>query len=149
MQKLYRPNVGIMIINDAKKALIGRRANTTHDTWQMPQGGIDKDETPEQAAYREMYEETGIKDTQLLAQSEWHCYDYPDWVAATKYVGQRQKWFLMHYTGTDLAADTARRRDKELENFVWAEPATLPQKVIDFKRAVYEKILIEFAAYLR
>ena len=101
----YRDAVGIMIINPKKKLFLAYRAwtQTSKYHWQMPQGGIDEGETPEQAAWREMYEETGLMQAncQLIAQSQnWYTYDIPK-KTKHKIDGERQKWFLFLFKGTN------------------------------------------------
>ncbi len=150
----YRPNAGIMIINDKIEVLVGQRAKDTNKrTWQMPQGGIDSNETPIESAYRELFEETGIKDVRLIAQSQhWYTYDFPQWVVKEikkPFKGQTQKWFLFLYTGKSLSQDLKNRKDKELYNFKWVKPETLPVHVIDFKKHVYKQVLLEFSPYLK
>ena len=155
--KKYRKNVGIILMNRDGLVLAGRPTQSCKDgTWQMPQGGIDPWERPVHAARRELFEETGVTQTILLKESEReHTYHFPKWVmeerekkGLRKYLGQTQRWFLFLYTGTDIAADTANRKDKELTDFEWVDIRTLPEKVIPFKRKVYEAVVKEFAKYI-
>ena len=106
--KDYRPNVGMMIINQKKEIFVGKRIDHPSNFWQMPQGGIDAQEIPSIAALREMEEEVGIKKNKvdLLTESkDWYYYSIPSDLAKTlwkgKYKGQRQKWFLYKFKGTD------------------------------------------------
>ena len=106
--KDYRPNVGMMIINQKKEIFVGKRIDHPSNFWQMPQGGIDAQEIPSIAALREMEEEVGIKKNKvdLLTESkDWYYYSIPSDLAKTlwkgKFKGQRQKWFLYKFKGTD------------------------------------------------
>ena len=113
----YRPCAGMMVLNRAGLAFIGRRTDgpehvdATH-IWQMPQGGIDEDEDPYQAALRELQEETSIRSVQKLGEiTEWLTYDLPSEVAKQawggKYRGQKQKWYALRFTGNEAEIDIA------------------------------------------
>ena len=102
----YRKNVGLMIINTQKKIFMGQRIKG--GAWQMPQGGIDGKETPEKAAIRELYEETGItkeKINKISTSKLWKTYEFPKELIPKlwngRYRGQIQKWFLFQYIGKD------------------------------------------------
>jgi len=157
MNRKYRQNVGIILMNKDGLVLVGRPTQSyKKGTLQMPQGGIDEQETPLQAAERELFEETGVTQTIFLKESENELtYLFPDWVMKErekkglhKYLGQRQHWVLFLYNGTDIQADLAARRDKELTDFEWVDIRILPEKVIPFKREVYEAVVKEFAKYI-
>ena len=116
--------------------------------WQMPQGGIDADETPLQAALRELYEETGTDKAEIIAETrDWLHYDLPAAIAGTvwggRYRGQRQKWFLMRFVGQDIDIDL-NHHQAEFDGWKWVMPAELPGLIVDFKRAVYVALLEEF-----
>jgi putative (di)nucleoside polyphosphate hydrolase len=120
--------------------------------WQMPQGGIDADETPTEAASRELYEETGTDKAEIIAETrDWLCYDLPAPLAATswggRYRGQRQKWFLMRFLGEDIDIDLTRH-EAEFDVWKWVDPAELPGLIVDFKRPVYIALLDKFRELL-
>ena len=144
----YRDAVGIMIINRQKKAFLAYRAwtQTSKYHWQMPQGGIDLQETPEQAAWREMYEETGLtpETTQLIYESpNWYTYDIPQ-KSKRKIDGERQKWFLFLFTGRNKDVNLKVQKKPEFIRFRWADPTKAPYLIIPFKKEVYNQVLEEF-----
>ena len=155
MGKEFRKNVGIILMNKDGLVLAARPTQSYREgTWQMPQGGIDKGETPLQAARRELWEETGVKDVVLVKESpQKYTYTFPDWVLELKrakrpnykYIGQEQQWFLFLYDGKDIWADIEKRTSEELTDFKWVDIQTLPQKVVDFKKDVYTAVAKEFS----
>jgi putative (di)nucleoside polyphosphate hydrolase len=148
----YRLAVGIMLLNRAGKVFVARRIDMpTMPAWQMPQGGIDPGETPLQAAWRELKEETGTDNAQLLGESRgWLQYDLPaDFARGVwggRYRGQRQKWFAMRFTGTDADIDLATEHP-EFDDWRWIRPERLPEVIVPFKRQLYIDILAEFRVY--
>jgi putative (di)nucleoside polyphosphate hydrolase len=150
----YRPGVGIMLLNQDRKVFVGRRIDMPDgmSAWQMPQGGIDADETPMQAALRELYEETGTDKAEIIAETRhWLHYDLPMPIAKTawrgRYRGQRQKWFLMRFEGEDIDIDLTRH-EAEFDAWKWVPPDELPVLIVDFKRPVYVALLNEFREHL-
>ena len=135
--KDYRPNVGMMIINQKKEIFVGKRIDHPSNFWQMPQGGIDAQEIPSIAALREMNEEVGIKKNKvdLLTESkDWYYYSIPSDLAKTlwkgKYKGQRQKWFLYKFKGTEKDINI-HTEHPEFSDYKWAVSythLTLPTK---------------------
>ena len=106
----YRPCVGIMLFNQDGKVFVGKRIDQSVEGWQMPQGGIDKGETPKQAALRELQEEVGTDKAEIMAEmDDWVTYDLPGPLVGVafrgKYKGQRQKWFALRFTGNDADID--------------------------------------------
>jgi putative (di)nucleoside polyphosphate hydrolase len=155
----YRPCVGIMVLNKSGLVWAGRRikdGNTEYDgspqLWQMPQGGIDKGEDPMPAAYRELYEETGMRSVTLLAQSSgWINYDLPAHMIGIglrgKYRGQTQRWFAFRFDGdeSEIAINPPPGgHEAEFDAWEWKPMADLPGLIVPFKRAVYEKVVEEF-----
>lgn len=119
--------------------------------WQMPQGGIDKGESPEGAALRELKEETGLHNVQIIGVSkEWFYYDIPwDLIPESvwgekKVKGQCQKWFLMRFLGQDHDVNLSSDEDEEFDAWRWINPEVLPDIVVPFKRDLYKKILQTF-----
>ncbi len=156
---LYRPCVGIMLLNDEGLVFIGKRrpkrggdAGSAY-LWQMPQGGIDPGEDPYTAALRELAEETGITSAEKLAEApDWYCYDLP--VDASRrswrgrYKGQRQRWFALRHTGPESEINVAAPPGgfkPEFETWRWARMDELAGLVIPFKREVYERVVGVFA----
>lgn len=148
----YRPGVGAMLINAQKQVFVARRIDNTAEAWQMPQGGIDAGEDPLTAIFRELKEEIGTDQAEILAESaDWYCYDLPPELAGKiwggKYRGQRQKWYLLRFNGQDRDINIATE-DPEFLEWRWAEAATLPGLIVPFKRPLYQALLEEFGKYL-
>jgi putative (di)nucleoside polyphosphate hydrolase len=161
MSLAYRPCVGIMVLNRAGQVWIGRRHEARGDPegpgawWQMPQGGIDEHEDPAKAALRELEEETGMRSVEIIAESPvWYTYELPEELRPKawggRYRGQRQKWFVVHFLGPD--AEIALERpghSKEFDSWRWAGIDELVGLIVPFKRAVYEKVVRDFAGLAR
>jgi putative (di)nucleoside polyphosphate hydrolase len=145
----YRPAVGIMLLNSLGQVLVARRTDMrTMPAWQMPQGGIDPGETPRQAALRELAEEIGTCNAEIIAESrEWMVYDLPVELARSvwsgRYRGQRQKWFVMRFAGSDEDIDVATKHP-EFDAWRWVAPEQLPELIVSFKRQLYIDVLAEF-----
>jgi putative (di)nucleoside polyphosphate hydrolase len=142
----YRRGVGIMLLNPARQVFIAQRIDQPPGSWQMPQGGIDGDETPLQAALRELREETSIQKVKVLAETEgWLRYDFPPEVGSARgYRGQQQKWFAMLFLGEDRDIDLATEHP-EFNAWRWAEPDRVTQLIIDFKRQLYREVTSAFS----
>ncbi len=146
---LYRPCVGIMLANRAGLVFAGQRLDSNLDAWQMPQGGIDPDEDPLKAAYRELEEETGVHNslTQHEASlTDWLRYDLPEELHGLwggRYRGQMQQWFLLRFLGSDdqINIDTAHR---EFSEWRWTTTEQLMESVVPFKRHVYRTVIDKF-----
>jgi putative (di)nucleoside polyphosphate hydrolase len=138
----------MMLTNAQGLVFVGERLDSP-GAWQMPQGGIDAGETPEQAALRELREETGTNKAEIIAQSaDWHRYDLPPVMAGKlwggQYLGQQQKWFLLRFTGQDNDIQIATAHP-EFGRWQWIAPHTLPQVIVPFKKALYEAVVAEFS----
>jgi putative (di)nucleoside polyphosphate hydrolase len=143
----YRRNVGIMLINPSGMIFVGRRIDMPSDAWQMPQGGIDADETPAEAAMRELHEEVGTRKAEILAESAgWLSYDLPPKLQRKlwrgRWRGQSQKWFAMRFTGSDADIDIDTRHP-EFAAWRWAEPGQIVDLIVPFKRELYRAVLDE------
>jgi putative (di)nucleoside polyphosphate hydrolase len=145
----YRAGVGIMLINKNGKVFVAKRIDTKAEAWQMPQGGIDDGEDAKTAALREMLEEIGTNKAEIIGESDgWYSYDLPDNLIPTiwggKFRGQRQKWFALRFLGddTDINIETDH---PEFCEWQWAEPNTLPDLIVPFKRKLYENLVAEFS----
>lgn len=149
----YRPGVGIMLINGRGDVFIGRRADVQHVAWQMPQGGIDDGESPLQAAKRELDEEIGTNNAEVVAESQgWLYYDVPEALArkawAGRWKGQRQKWFVMLFKGSDSDIDLAGEHP-EFNEWRWVSVQELTELAVSFKRQLYLNVVGEFATIFR
>lgn len=148
----YRNGVGIMLLNKENKVFVARRIVPATKAWQMPQGGIDEGETPETAAFRELKEEIGTNNVQILAESQiWHTYDFPSYLIGKlwggNYRGQRQKWFLMRFLGEDPEINIATEHP-EFCDWRWINIEELPVLAISFKRKTYQALIDEFSPLL-
>lgn len=150
----YRPCVGVMLVNMHGKVFVGQRIDNSTEAWQMPQGGIDEGEDPKAAALRELNEETGIDAAhiEIIAISkDEHFYDLPPALVGKlwggKYRGQRQKWYLARFLGEDGDIDIATDHP-EFREWKWADPDTLPELIVPFKRKLYRDILQEFGSLI-
>ena len=150
----YRPCVGVMLMNAEGHVFVGQRRDRFEEAWQMPQGGVDAGETPKEAALRELWEETGVTAdlVEEVAETEgWLHYDLPaDLVPHIwngQFRGQEQKWFLFRFFGTDDQVNIETEHP-EFSTWRWQDPAHLVERIVPFKRAVYEQVVAEFAPHL-
>lgn len=149
----YRPNVGIILCNSANKLLWARRIG--QNAWQFPQGGIKPDETPEEALYRELWEEVGLKPAQveLLANTrEWLRYRLPRGLMRLDEkpvcIGQKQIWFLLRFSGDEADVNLRCSEKPEFDGWKWVDYWHPLTEVVTFKKKVYTIALNEFAPVL-
>ena len=149
----YRPGVGMMVLSPEGLVFVARRIDMPSEAWQMPQGGIDEGETPEQAAIREFREEVGTDKVEIIAESErWLSYDLPEELLPRlwggRFRGQNQKWFVVRFTGTDDDINIATENPEFLD-WKWVELETIADLIVPFKRRLYEALVAEFGPILR
>lgn len=148
----YRPCVGIMLFDRRGRIFVGRRIDTP-DAWQMPQGGIDKGETPEAAALRELEEEIGTANAAIEAgTADWLAYDLPDHLVGRlwggRWRGQKQRWFACRFLGEDgeIRLETAH---PEFDAWQWVSLDQLTALIVPFKRPIYEAVVAELGPIVR
>ena len=150
MPNNYRRCVGIMILNKKNEILVGKRIDHPSGYWQMPQGGIDENENPEEAVWREMLEEIGTNNATMIKQSQqWINYKIPSETLATlpwgnKFIGQTQKWFIFRFNGNDDEINVGTE-NPEFSEWKWSNHNLLVENIVPFKRNTYMKILEEFS----
>jgi putative (di)nucleoside polyphosphate hydrolase len=144
----YRASVGVMLLNKEGLVFVGKRIEQTVEGWQMPQGGIDDGETPQEAALRELEEEIGTRNAKYLREyEEWLSYDLPSHLLGValrgRYRGQRQKWLAMRFLGedSDINVHTA---EPEFAQWKWLAIEALPRLIVPFKRDTYMKVITAF-----
>ena len=149
----FRANVGIIIMNAESKLLWARRVN--QGGWQFPQGGIRPDEAPVDAMYRELREEVGLerRDVQLVTESRGWCrYTLPERYQRKHCeplcIGQKQRWFMLRLVSDDTRIRFDLNDEPEFDHWEWVDVSVPAQKVIYFKREVYEQVLSEFQPHL-
>ena len=139
-----RIGVGIILLNKENKVFVAKRIDNPKNFWQMPQGGVDKNEDFLKAAYRELEEETSIKSVELIKQLEGTLtYQLPTNLLGIiwkgKYKGQKQKWFLMRFIGNENEINI-KTNNPEFSDWKWIEIEKITDSVVNFKLHVYEKI---------
>lgn len=146
----YRACVGAVVFNDAGLVLTGRRAGISDDgyAWQLPQGGLDDGEDPEEGARRELYEEMGVSSVSLLDQIDrWLSYDFPPEVLGKRFKnnkGQSQRWFAYAFEGNESEIILDGHGKPEFDDWAWRPLKSLPSLIVPFKRNVYEAIVTSF-----
>lgn len=146
----YRPNVGVVLVNGAGKLWLGRRSDSPGPrNWQFPQGGVDRGEDLLAAALRELHEETGARSaTPIGRTSEWMAYAFPPSHrrsrGSDRWIGQKQIWFALRFTGEDAEFDLAAHDTPEFDAWRWVGPDEVLPQVVEFKQATYERVLETF-----
>ncbi|WP_440677627.1 RNA pyrophosphohydrolase [Candidatus Pelagibacter sp. HIMB1587] len=139
-----RSGVGIVVLNKENKVFVAKRIDNPKNFWQMPQGGVDEGEDFLKAAYRELEEETSIKNVELIKELDGTItYELPDRLLGLiwkgKYRGQKQKWFLMKFVGSDSEINIKTKHPEFLE-WKWVELDKITDLVVDFKLHVYKEV---------
>ena len=150
----YRPGVGIVLFHQNRKdVLVAKRLDMRYDAWQMPQGGIDPGEDPVETAFRELEEEIGTANAELVAESnDWLYYDLPTELQKKmwkgRFKGQRQKWFAMVFRGEDSEINLETEHPEFLD-WKWTPFPTIVDLIVDFKVPLYQQVLDEFSTLPR
>ena len=146
----WRLSVGIVLINKEKKIFMGERIDNM-GSWQMPQGGVKVtfNEALENAAKRELFEETGVTNAEIINKTKaWHYYYLPNSLRKKlwggKFLGQKQRWFLFQFAGEETDINLNVHKKPEFNNWKWVEPNQVCSEIISFKKEIYEKVLKEF-----
>ena len=147
-----RIGVGAIVLNSENKIFVGKRKDNPVNKWQMPQGGIDKNESFLAAMKRELNEETSIKNIQIIKELDgWFQYELPKNLIGIiwkgKFRGQKQKWFVVRFTG-DESEINLKTKHPEFIEWKWVEMDELPKIIVDFKKDVYEKLLLELKKFI-
>ncbi len=153
----YRPNVGAVLFNPAGQIFVARRADLpnaegTAGGWQLPQGGIDRDEDPRAAVLRELQEEIGTGDATIIGEHpDWLTYDLPPELLGKalggRYRGQRQRWFALRFHGRDIDVRLDLDPHPEFDAWRWAPLADLPGMAVGFKRPIYDVLTRSFRQF--
>ena len=147
-----RQGVGIIVLNKKNEVFVGKRKDNPIDKWQMPQGGIDINETPFNAMKRELKEETSITNIKVLKEIE-NSFEYelpPNLLGKIwkgKYRGQKQRWFIVKFIGNDNEINLNTKYPEFIE-WKWIDYNLLPDVIVDFKKKVYEKLKIELSNFI-
>ena len=147
-----RIGVGAIVLNNENKIFVGKRKDNPFDNWQMPQGGVDKNEDYQKALKRELYEETSIKNIEILKEfDEWLEYELPKDLLGViwkgKFRGQKQKWFITRFKGNEDEINI-NTEHPEFIDWKWIEMDKLPDVIVSFKKKVYEKVLLEVKKFI-
>ena len=147
-----RIGVGVIVLNNENKIFVGKRKDNPVDKWQMPQGGVDKNENLVTAMKRELYEETSIKNIKILKElDEWFEYELPKNLLGIiwkgRFRGQKQKWFIVKFVGKENEINLKTKHPEFIE-WKWIKMDELPKVIVDFKKNVYEKLLIELKKFI-
>tara|TARA_A100001011_G_scaffold330825_1_gene356897 strand:+ start:127 stop:597 length:471 start_codon:yes stop_codon:yes gene_type:complete len=147
-----RTGVGIIVLNNENKVFVAKRRDNQINKWQMPQGGVDEGETFLEAMKRELEEETSITNIEIIKEIRyWLEYDLPKNLVGKiwkgKYKGQKQKWFIVRFKGSDTEINI-KTRNPEFIEWKWIDVNDLPTVIVDFKKHVYIKLLEEIKSFI-
>ena len=147
-----RIGVGAIVLNNKNEIFVGKRKDNPINKWQMPQGGVNKNESFLTAMKRELNEETSIKSIQTIKELDgWFQYELPANLVGIiwkgKFRGQKQKWFVVRFTGEESEINLKTKHPEFIE-WKWVEMDELPKIIVDFKKDVYEKLLLELKKFI-
>ena len=147
-----RNGVGVVLLNSNNYVFVGKRIDNPKKFWQMPQGGIEKNENTFDAAKRELEEETGVKSVKLIKElDEWLIYNLPNNLLGKiwkgQFRGQKQKWFIARYTG-DESEINVNTKCPEFIDWKWIKMDELPKVAVHFKKQTYKKLLSELKKFI-
>jgi len=147
-----RIGVGVIVLNNENKIFVGKRKDNPIDKWQMPQGGVDKNESFNDAMKRELYEETSIKSIKILKEiDKWFEYELPKSLLGIiwkgKFRGQKQKWFIVRFEGNESEINLETKNQEFIE-WKWIKMDELPEVIVYFKKKIYENLLIELKQFI-
>ncbi len=154
MNKKYRKGIGVFLINTDNKLWVGQRLDHKNEYWQMPQGGIDNKESPEEAMKRELMEETGLGENYKIlgTSSSWFRYQLPsnlvNVIWGGKYKGQEQLWFACKFYGNDVEVNLNKFSKPEFFKWRWINPSDSVNLAVPFKKKLYSLVLDEFSKFL-
>ena len=148
----FRTGVGIIVLNSNNKVFVGKRKDNPVDKWQMPQGGVDPGETFLEAMKRELVEETSIRSIKILKELDyWLEYELPKNLIGIiwkgQYRGQKQKWFIARFVGLDNEINLNTKKPEFIE-WKWLEINELPNVIVDFKKNVYKRLVVELNKFI-
>ena len=144
----YRLGVGIILVNSVGQVFVGQRIDSAQPAWQMPQGGVEEGEDPRAAALRELHEEVGTDKVEVVTETaDWAVYDLPAELSRTvwngRYRGQKQKWYVMRFTGRDSDIDITGAESPEFSAWQWMDLETTLLHIVNFKRDLYHLVITE------
>ncbi len=150
----YRPCAGIVLFNKRGQVFVGQRLDTYQEAWQLPQGGIDDGEEPRAAALRELEEEIGTGNAEIIGETQdWLTYDLPPDLLGKiwkgRYRGQTQKWFAMRFLGDDTEINPAGVDHPEFGAWKWANIEEIPDMAVAFKKTIYQTLVSEFSRFAK
>ena len=142
-----RTGVGIIVLNRKNQVFVGKRKDNPIDKWQMPQGGVDKNEPLLSAMKRELFEETSITNIEIVKElNDWFEYYLPKNLVGKiwkgRFRGQKQKWFIVKFIGDEKEININTKHPEFIE-WKWLEIDELPNVIVDFKKRVYDKLVLQ------